>query len=452
MTVPPASFPAASSPGSPEESAGELPGASPDPPLLTAPAEGVPEVVRTVDALAEATARLAGGHGPVAVDAERAHGFRYSQRAYLIQFRRAGSGTVLIDPVMLAADQHRAPGSPAVPTVAGPETPADLSGLGSALADSEWVIHAATQDLACLVEVGLVPPRLFDTELAGRLLGYPRVNLGTLVEQLFGVRLLKEHSASDWSVRPLPDAWLVYATLDVELLVELRDALAAQLVAAGKDDWARQEFDHLVAGATAPREPRADPWRRTSGIHKIRTARGLAIVAELWRARDAIAQRTDRAPARILPDSAIVELALHRHPSRKVLQSLPGFTKRPVRRWENNWLHALDTALALTPDQLPPLHRNTDAPPQARIWASRDPVAAARLQRVRSVLITEAERLGLPIENLVTPEYVRRLAWTPPEPATEAAVDAFLAEQGARPWQRAIVVPLITPRLPDPRP
>ncbi len=157
--------------------------------LLTAPTEGMPPIVSTSDALHQTIAALRGGTGPVAVDAERAHGFRYSQRAYLIQLRRAGSGTHLIDPIAFGQ-------------------PADLSQLGRAISDAEWVIHAASQDLPCLHEVGLVPTMLFDTELAARLLGYPRVALGTMVEELMGVRLLKEHSASDWSRRPLPEEWL----------------------------------------------------------------------------------------------------------------------------------------------------------------------------------------------------------------------------------------------------
>ena len=167
--------------------------------MLTAPTEGVPPIVSTPDALQQTIAALRGGTGPVAVDAERAHGFRYSQRAYLIQLRRAGSGTHLVDPIAFGQ-------------------PADLSGLGDAISDAEWVIHAASQDLPCLHEVGLVPTTLFDTELGRAAARLSRVALGTMIEELLGVRLLKEHSASDWSRRPLPEEWLIYAALDVELL------------------------------------------------------------------------------------------------------------------------------------------------------------------------------------------------------------------------------------------
>ena len=402
-------------------------------PLLTEPADGVPDLVSTPDALEATIAALVAGTGPLAVDAERAHGFRYSQRAYLIQLRRAGGGTHLLDPIAFGM-------------------PADLSALGRALAEVEWVVHAASQDLPCLFEVGLVPRTLFDTELAARLLGYPKVALGTMVEEFFGVRLLKEHSAADWSTRPLPGDWLTYAALDVELLVELRDRLAAELVRTGKDGWAAQEFAALVAGAGTAPEPRTDPWRRTSGIHKVRTRRGLGYVAGLWYARDDLAQRLDRAPGKILPDAAISEIAAVATPSRTSMRQIPAFSRRQAKRYETTWVGALERVEQQGEAGLPPLHTPNDGPPQARLWATRDPEAAARLTAVREALIAIATELELPVENLLTPDHVRRLAWRPPRPITEESVDAALAASGARAWQRELTVPVITPRLLAPEP
>ena len=231
-------------------------------------------------------AALAAGTGPVAIDAERASGYRYSSRAYLIQLRREG--------VDARSWSTRSPSTRSTP-------------LQEVLDGTEWILHAATQDLPCLTEVGLHPTALFDTELAGRLLGYPRVGLATLVETLLGFRLAKEHSAVDWSTRPLPVPWLEYAALDVEVLVELRDLLAAELVEAGKDEWARQEFD--APAQLRPGRPRVDAWRRTSGVHRVRGRRALAAVRELWETRDEIAEQRDVTPGRILPDSAIVAAA-----------------------------------------------------------------------------------------------------------------------------------------------
>jgi len=401
--------------------------------LLTEPSEGMPPLVTTPQALENAVTALRGGLGSVAMDAERAHGFRYSQRAYLIQLRRAGSGTHLIDPTAFGQ-------------------PADLSVLGAAVLEAEWIIHAAGQDLPCLYEVGLVPKTLFDTELAARLLGYPRVALGTMIEELLGVRLLKEHSASDWSKRPLPEDWLIYAALDVELLIELRDELAARLVETGKWPWAEQEFAALVANVGVTPEPRRDPWRRTSGIHHVHTRRGLAYVAELWYARDAIAQRLDRAPSKILPDVAITDLAAHKHPDPATLRKMPAFSRRNARRAEASWLEALDVVAQMPESALPAMHVPNDGPPQSRLWPAKNPGAATRLAAMRGALLAIAEQYELPMENLLTPDHLRRLAWRPPSPLTEESVDQSLADLGARPWQRELTVAAITSLLAQPLP
>ena len=380
-------------------------------PLLE-PRDGMPPVVASPDALAEVTGKLAGGAGPVAVDAERASGYRYGQRAYLVQLRRAGSGTVLIDPI-------------ACP---------DLSGLDSVLASAEAILHAASQDLPCLAEVGYRPRRLFDTELAGRLLGYPRVALGTLVEEVLGFHLEKGHSAADWSARPLREELLLYAALDVEVLVELRDALAAQLTEQGKREWAEQEFAAILAAE--PPAPRADPWRRTSGIHRVQSRRGLAVVRELWTARDRIAQAADLSPRRVLPDSAIIDAARTPPTGHTQLIRITGFASRYARRHEKEWLAAIQLARAQGDSELPEAVGGTqNGPPPAHRWSERDPAAAARLATARQAVTAVAEEHGLPAENLLSPDAVRRLSWEPPEPCDRDTVAAVLAAYGARPWQ-----------------
>ena len=379
--------------------------------LLLAPREGVPPVVQTQAALDEVVARFAAGSGPTAVDAERASGYRYSQRAYLVQLRREGAGSALIDPI----------GCP------------DLSQLSQALQDDEWVLHAANQDLSCLAEVGLVPSRVFDTELAGRLAGFERVGLGAMVENVLGLRLEKGHSAADWSTRPLPESWLVYAALDVEVLLELRDALEADLRAQGKLELAYEEFE-AVRLAPSP-APRVDPWRRTSGLHRMRNRRQLAAVRSMWEARDAMARRRDVAPGRILPDAAIMAAVTTNPATPAALLELPVFGGRSTRRHVDTWFAALRQAAALPEDQLPVAVPAGDGPPAANRWADRDPAAAKRLARVRAVLSTLADSLTMPVENLLQPEAARRLAWSPPRELTTEAVARALATSGARAWQ-----------------
>lgn len=394
--------------------------------------DGLPPLIEDDSSLAERAADLAGAAGPVAIDAERASGYRYSSRAYLIQLRREGAGTLLVDPIAID----------------------DLSPLVDAVEGTEWILHAATQDLPCLRELGLRPSSLFDTELAGRLLGYPRVGLATLVEELTGRRMRKEHSAVDWSVRPLPEPWLEYAALDVEVLLELREVLGAELEETGKAEWARQEFEHLVTAA--PGGPRQDPWRRTSGMHRARGRRALAAVRALWHTRDAIASQRDVTPGRIIPDAAIVEAANALPRDKGSLLGLKGFRGRGAERYAPQWVAALREARELPEADLPPLAARYDGPPPPRAWADRDPVAAARLTRARAVLKELADRLGLPVENLLTPDYVRRLLWEPPAgPDDEALAEKVadrLAELGARPWQVDLTRDLLAETIRETRP
>ncbi|GIH26868.1 3'-5' exonuclease [Acrocarpospora phusangensis] len=379
-------------------------------PLLE-PRDGIPPVVEDEEALAATVQAFAAGSGPVAVDAERASGYRYSGRAYLVQLRRAGTGSALIDPIQCP----------------------DLTGLDAALGGAEVVLHAASQDLPCLAELGFRPKLLFDTELAGRLLGYERVGLGTMVEVVLGLGLVKGHSAADWSTRPLPEDWLRYAVLDVEVLIELRDVLHAELVESGKLEWAMEEFAAILAAPTAPL--RSDPWRRTSGIHRVRNLRGLAVVRELWTLRDELARDADLAPGRVLPDSAIVQAALDLPRTTKALTEIAPFTGRSARRHLRDWLNAVTRARIMADDELPQPIGPGDGPPPANRWADRDPVAAKRLHAARTVVAALADEHRMPTENLLQPDAVRRLTWEPPDSADEEVIAARLRELGAREWQ-----------------
>ncbi|MDQ3401767.1 MAG: ribonuclease D [Actinomycetota bacterium] len=401
----------------------ESPTELPAPVLLTEPAEGTPDVVVDADALDRAARLISGGRGPIAVDTERASGYRYSQRAYLVQIRRAGAGTFLIDPVAVNDE---------------------VDSLIEALKADEWVLHAASQDLPCLGELGLRPGSLFDTELAGRLAGFERVALGTLVELLLGYHLEKGHGAADWSRRPLPLDWLNYAALDVELLIQLRDALETELREQGKLEWALEEFEALRTAP--PATPRKEPWRRTSGIHSVRTARGLASIKALWEARDAMARERDIAPGRVLPDSAIIQAASVNPADEQALLQLPVFKGRAQRRLAGSWMRALRSAAELPRNELPDPSPPADGPPPANRWADKDPEAAARLGAARGALIKIAEANRLPVENLLQPDLLRRTCWQPPEADVDTVTET-LRSGGAREWQIALTAEAVAKGL-----
>lgn len=369
------------------------------------------EVLTDAAGLANAVDALAAGSGPVAVDVERASGFRYSQRAYLVQLFRRDAGVFLLDPPPIG----------------------DFAALQKAIGAQEWVLHAASQDLPSLRELGLEPASIFDTELAARLLGHERVGLGAVVEDTLGITLAKAHSASDWSTRPLPQAWLEYAALDVVHLVDVRDALAAELHEQQKERFAAEEFQAVLD--RAPKPPREDPWRRLSGLHTVRGRRNLAVARELWLARERYAQEQDVSPGRLVPDRSLVAAVLAQPATKKDLAAVKEFTGRASRSQLDLWWEAIERGRASS--QLPLERVPGDALPPPRAWADRNPPADARLKAARPVVEATATRLRMPTENLLTPELLRRVAWAPPEAVTAATVGEALAELGARPWQIA---------------
>jgi len=391
-------------------------------PLLT-PRSGLPELVVDRDGFLAALEALKSGHGPIAVDAERASGYRYSQRAYLIQIFRREGGLHLIDPIAV----HDA---------------VLWSEMDRTFKDCEWIIHASTQDLPCLRELGINPTILFDTELGGRIAGCERVGLGPLSEALLDIQLAKEHSAVDWSTRPLHEDWLNYAALDVDVLVDLRDAVEKLLRDSGKLEWALEDFAQILQNPPAP--PRTDPWRRTSGMHKVRDRMTLAIIRALWFARDDFARQVDIAPGRIFNDEALIELATKR-PTK-----VEDFTKIVKRRSRvsnaptTEWFALLQATLLLPESELPVVRTPSIGLPPIKLWKDRNPLGNARLSHARAAVITRASELNLPVENLVSPEVIRQLTWkNPPESEVELFIEETLALHGARPWQIAQIAPVL---------
>jgi ribonuclease D len=391
---------------------------------LLAPAAGTPAVIESEEAFRLALLELAKGAGPFAVDAERASGYKYSARAYLIQIKRNGGGLHLIDPI---------------PFGPGHQLFIELNEL---LNTDEVILHASTQDLPCLRELGIHPKLLFDTELGGRIAGLPRVGLGPLLEAHLGVLLAKEHSAVDWSVRPLPLDWLNYAALDVELLIELRNIIAQLLLAAKKLPWAEAEFAAILAAPPSP--PRVDPWRRTSGMHKIRKRNQLAVIRSLWNVRNQIAESLDVSPGKLLNDNAIVELSLNPPTNKREFDKV----LRPIGlrpRWKENldtWLAAIASAVALPETEYPELRAAGDSMPPTKIWKERFPEKYAPFTHARAAVELRAAELNIPVENLISPEVIRKLVW---KLSTDVAKDAI--ELGARPWQVAEIADLVSAAL-----
>ncbi len=392
---------------------------------LTAPEGGTPPLVDSPEMLRAAVAQLQGGSGPIAIDAERASGFRYSARAYLIQIFRRGGGLHLIDPIPLRGLD-------------------EVQLLDSLIGDQEVIIHASTQDLPCLREFGIHPRHLFDTELAARIAGLERVGLAPLCESLLEIALAKEHSAVDWSTRPLLQEWLDYAALDVEVLIDLRDKVEALLLESGKLEYAKQDFAAIL---TAPQaKPKSDPWRKTSGMHLIKARYELAIIRQLWMARDQIAQELDIAPGRLFSDSIMVDVARYKPQTKSDFLNLNSVKARikndRLRDLIDIWWGEIQRCYDIPESEWPEMRGRGDGPPPPRIWKERFKLAYAHLTHARAALLEISLTSKIPVENLMTPELVRRIIFDQGRERRFHFSDqlvndvaAQLADGGARPWQ-----------------
>ena len=377
------------------------------------------EYVDTAAQLISAIADLKKGTGALAVDAERASGFKYSQRAYLVQLHRRGSRIYLIDPISLDADA--------------------LGPLAHFTNDQEWILHAATQDLGCLAELGLKPKSLFDTELISRLMGFERVGLGAVCELALNMKLAKEHSAADWSTRPLPDSWLNYAALDVDVLPDLQDFLLAEIDAQGKSQIVAQEMNHLL-GFT-PKAPKVERWRGMTNFHELKETRQVAIAKSLWEAREQLAQKLDVSPGRLVPDRSLVHAAKSMLKSKSQLANDKNFNGRASRTYLDIWWNALETGLNTR--DLPPVRAQATGIPNHRNWPGKFPEAESRLQSAKPVIAELSGNLKIPAENLLTPDYLRQVCFEPKGFESED-IAAQLIECGAREWQVGLLAEAIS--------
>lgn len=417
----PASYSQAQASRSPAAQTGELPGhlVVPNVVPLNAPSVPLPPVINTERELERAVHRLTEASGPVAVDTERAQGIRYGRRAFLVQLKREDS-IYLIDP----------------------EAFDNLQPINEALTGAEWIIHAAIQDFPSLDMLGMRPQHLFDTELAARLAGLERVNLGAVVEELLGYRLAKKHSKEDWSTRPLPRDWLIYASLDVDVLLDLRDAMEELLLSQGKLEYAREEFAHLCRIPAYNEEAdKAERWRKTKGKHELRSARQLTALRNLWFERDKLARAKDIDPKLLLPDAALVAAAKIMPRTVPALMMIPGYQTRLLRREATRWVRAISAALN---DQHPvPYTVPSTAPPPLKAWESKRPASLELLNEVREVISEYSERLNIPAQNIINPDYVRRLCWDAPRPYSKESMIGTLRGYGARNWQVQLLAPSI---------
>ena len=450
-----------------------------EPKLLKEPREGVPEVIDTLEAYKKYCSLLTAGSGPLAADAERASGFRYSHEDWLIQFKRKGAGIGLLDPIELT------------------KLGADWNEFNKAVGDAPWIIHDSMQDLPGFFDIGLRPRALFDTEIAAKLLGRKRFGLSSVTEYYLGLTLAKEHSAADWSYRPLPRDWRNYAALDVELLIELEEVMSGELKKQGKLLWANQEFAHLLSKGAQKKAPHPNPWLRISHISVLMHDKiGLMIAKELWQKRDELARQYDIAPTLLLSDAAIIEAGKRKPSNSREFRSIRILNERvrihtgseqdkmferyaPIQRKikPNVWKNVIEDAInraksgevaiidyaqssndeddcgcsnesSLIAKNVQDAQESQDvqesqaAPRSMKYWREHHPKRYERLQNVKRSLIKISEDTHTPSEVIIKPQIIRNLCWQ--DDVEHINVKEFLDEQGARMWQSDLIAESVT--------
>ncbi|MFT4147760.1 MAG: HRDC domain-containing protein [Micrococcaceae bacterium] len=363
--------------------------------------------VSSDEQLETAINQLSSYEGALAVDTERAGSFRYDDRAYLIQLKKPQGPIYLIDPVEMTDDA--------------------MDELAYYMNNQEWILHAATQDLPCLIELGMRPDTLFDTELAAQLLKLPKVGLAALCKSLLNIELAKEYSNVDWSARPLKTSWLIYAALDVELLNPLKEVLTEKLREEGKWDYALEEFDALKN--FVPPAPPVEPWRKMHGLGNLRTSRELAIARTIWGVRDKIAKSRDVAPFTLLKDRQIVTLAQEKPRSVPQVSELlhwPASKDKQAARW----LGAIKQGLRAK--DLPAVRVKGSGMPSPSLWKERKEIQYRRYKTAQLRLLARAEELNMPVANVLPPAILKKVFW---KSSKSTDIVAALKELGARDWQ-----------------
>jgi len=365
-------------------------------------ARGTTSPTRYIDTPAGADRFLASIGEPqhVAVDTEGASFHRFVDRIYLLQISTASSNAIL-DPLGIGKPQR----------------------LGELLEStrSETVFHDADYDLRLLFQdYGWHARRLFDTRIAAQLLGIRAFGLAALLERFLEVKLDKKHQRADWSMRPLPQDMLDYATQDTMYLLPLRDRLADELERAGRMEWAREEFERLEGTRWGP-DNSADAYQRIKGARDL-TRRQLAILRELAAWRDGVAREMDRATFRVAGNETLLELARIAPRTIEALREIRGMPRGVIERRGASVLDAIARGAALPDDELPRF-------PRAPRW-DRDPDFDARVNRLRSVREAVAQRLDLEPGFLISRERLEAIARKRP-----ASLDELMQADDLRRWQ-----------------
>ncbi|MCZ6465528.1 MAG: HRDC domain-containing protein [Proteobacteria bacterium] len=324
----------------------------------------------------------------IAVDTEADSFYHYFDKTCLVQIATRRSA-YLIDPLALGG-------------------PAELAPLGPVLASPKVrvVFHAAEYDIYVLKrDCGFTFAGLFDTMISAQLLGYPSIGLAALVKHHFDVLLPKDEQRSDWSRRPLSDKQQTYAASDVQYLIRLSEKLEKELKKAGRLEWAEDDFAALTQREWPQREFDKLGYLRLKGARRL-DSKELAVLRELYLARDRRAREIDRPPFKVLGNRTLLEIAELSPHNMRELGEIKGITELILRRMGRDIMAAVRKGRKDGHGPIPKLEANG-----RRRMDRRSERLLTRLKRWRAV---QANELKMDPGVLCPNASLETIAWKNP--------------------------------------
>ena len=338
------------------------------------------------------------GQPAVAVDTESNSLYAYHERVCLIQCSIPGTDYI-VDPL------------------AG----LDLAPLARLFADPgvQKVFHAAEYDVMCLKrDFGFRFANLFDTMWAARILGWPRVGLGDVLQETFGVHTNKRYQRHNWGRRPLEPEALAYACLDTRYLLPLCFLQTDALNQKARWEEACEMFDQIAAADPMSHTFDPEDFRRVKGASDL-SGREQAILRELYAWRDREARRQDRPPFQVLNDRTLLTLVQTHPDTLDKLAHVDSLKPYHVRRYGEPLLRAIRQGMHTQPPQPPPL------PPR------HSEVEIARFQALRAWRKRVADERGVDADVILSNAILWTLAEHPPRTLEELS-----RVEGLGPWKR----------------
>ncbi|RJP33308.1 MAG: ribonuclease D [Actinobacteria bacterium] len=352
-------------------------------------------------ALRDMLAHLRGSH--ISVDLESDSYHHYAEKIALLQICD-GENIFVLDPFGV-----------------------DLSLVAPLLRDRtmEKVFHDVDYDGRMLLTfLGVKPAPVFDTMVAARILGKEKVGLADLLSEYFDVELDKGFQKADWSRRPLGREMLEYAALDVAYLGQLRDRLAADIAAAGREDWAREEFGKLIANLE-PMPAKKATFTRAKGARNL-SPRQLAVLQKLLEWREGKAESMDVPTFKVIGTERLLHIAEKQPRSRRALEAMHVISERQAARFGSDIIRAVERGMKVPDAKLPRFPKS--------VQQKRDFAAEKILKEFKTARDGRAEELGLDPGFLLPNAVLKALARQKPADKREVKESGLLKE-----WQMQVM-------------